>query len=70
MSALGSVQAAALLAVADAIKSYADEMYWDDGYPRLYERDIHIQEQFHALAEHLRETAEHTIKMSQDVEQA
>lgn len=74
MSALNSVQAAALLAVADAIKDYADNMrvpfILEGGTMRESKRDVHTQEQFRALAEHLQETAEHTIKMSQDVKQA
>jgi len=64
VSALNNVQADALLAVADAINDYASGIYADPygGDQRQYERELHSQEQFYALAEHLKETARESIE--------
>ena len=57
MSALDSVQAAALLAVADVVEEYAEGIYIDvySSDVRGTERDAHLKEHFLALAQSLRE---------------
>ncbi len=55
---LNSIQAAALVGVAEAIQTYADDISLDPyGEQRQYERDLHLQEHLRALAIHLGEKA-------------
>ena len=71
MSALSSVQAAALLGVADVLEAHAKGIYCDAyGDTREYERDIHLRDNLLSIAESMRERASEAVtrKLDPDVD--